>query len=543
MHISAPTDRTQDDCYYEQALEYMNWRPASVTAVVPGTCSLDTQSSPAPSDNREGSLDSNMEIDDNTLTSLQSQAPQPRENARDLSPSQASARVRILKSTGREAVGPFPGIHHELINAQPEFVEDTQLALAAVQSQLSSSSYASLPSAYMAGASGFAAKTAFSSSTSSVQALTYLPADEINSIPKDFVHTPEDQQGSLNSQLPSSYGLSGSMDSSTTCADHARYLRDTISCDTQDISQTAFLKPRDRETVARTRDLAFPPRNQHSTNYQQVIQEVAGFAPEADAEEHITDDGSSLHSQLSMPTNTYSPSGSREETFLPGTEATRTLKIQLRNQISENTSPKRKLPRTDHMQVVSQPHMISLSGLVPSRECSNTGCCPNLSSGGTDTIVGTDLDLTTLAFEVFSPSPRTGTRLPNTSHTQITPTLARLMKNPEIMTRFCPVRENRPLHALERGHWSMDPSTWLRSEQYNFWIFLSEIISSGRAGASTWCSRERDSRDNLGKVKIFCWGEIVPHIYLLMYAGSEGLVKGISARWIDASGEIIVQMK
>lgn len=58
-------------------------------------------------------------------------------------------------------------------------------------------------------------------------------------------------------------------------------------------------------------------------------------------------------------------------------------------------------------------------------------------------------------------------------------------------------------------------------------------------------SRKRDDKNvKRGKVcKVYCWGEIVPEIWLLLFMASHRQIKGCGAAWIDAGGEVIVQMK
>ena len=59
-------------------------------------------------------------------------------------------------------------------------------------------------------------------------------------------------------------------------------------------------------------------------------------------------------------------------------------------------------------------------------------------------------------------------------------------------------------------------------------------------------SKKRDgyNGDDRCKVcKVYCWGEIVPEIWLLLFMASHRQIKGCGAAWIDAGGEIIVQMK
>lgn len=47
-----------------------------------------------------------------------------------------------------------------------------------------------------------------------------------------------------------------------------------------------------------------------------------------------------------------------------------------------------------------------------------------------------------------------------------------------------------------------------------------------------------------GKVilKIYCWGEIVPHVYIVLFLATSRMVKGAGARWVDGSGDVVVQM-
>lgn len=59
-------------------------------------------------------------------------------------------------------------------------------------------------------------------------------------------------------------------------------------------------------------------------------------------------------------------------------------------------------------------------------------------------------------------------------------------------------------------------------------------------------SRKGDDCNNVDRgnvCKVYCWGEIVPEIWLLLFMASHRQIKGCGAAWIDAGGEIIVQMK
>jgi len=86
-------------------------------------------------------------------------------------------------------------------------------------------------------------------------------------------------------------------------------------------------------------------------------------------------------------------------------------------------------------------------------------------------------------------------------------------------------------------------------------------VGEGRAGWGTWCVREyvdvvrEEIIVNEGKdvgegesrreevAKIYCWGEVVGEIWLVLFLASSRKVKGVGARWIDAGGQVVVAMK
>jgi hypothetical protein len=42
---------------------------------------------------------------------------------------------------------------------------------------------------------------------------------------------------------------------------------------------------------------------------------------------------------------------------------------------------------------------------------------------------------------------------------------------------------------------------------------------------------------------VYCWGEVVEHVYLLLYVASDGRVRRMGLQWIDADGAVVVQMR
>lgn len=102
-----------------------------------------------------------------------------------------------------------------------------------------------------------------------------------------------------------------------------------------------------------------------------------------------------------------------------------------------------------------------------------------------------------------------------------------------------------------------------------FWGFLSEFIGmEGRAGWGVWCFLDRmdgvlastaTATPAAGEVqarsdpdpgeavsvllKVYTWGEIAMHIYLVLYLASERRIRGLGAQWRDSREEVVIQMR
>lgn len=93
---------------------------------------------------------------------------------------------------------------------------------------------------------------------------------------------------------------------------------------------------------------------------------------------------------------------------------------------------------------------------------------------------------------------------------------------------------------------------------------MNKFVGGGRAGWGTWCVREVQRLDEQALVvragdkenqaptqqqkegevvKIFCWGEVVGPVWMLLFIASDRCIKGVGARWVDAAGVLVVVMK
>ncbi|RMZ10327.1 hypothetical protein D0864_01293 [Hortaea werneckii] len=153
--------------------------------------------------------------------------------------------------------------------------------------------------------------------------------------------------------------------------------------------------------------------------------------------------------------------------------------------------------------------------------------------------------LQTLPLAIHPPEPEASLAKFNT---HITYHLNFLAESSFAKDSYKPVSTSREPGRLERGHWQLPSSgisVWPATLQLEFWNFLSQFISSGNGGWGLWCAREVQDGDgqSLGTVRVYCWGEVVKHVYLLLYTASQSKVRKMGLQWVDGEGKIVVQMR
>jgi hypothetical protein len=151
--------------------------------------------------------------------------------------------------------------------------------------------------------------------------------------------------------------------------------------------------------------------------------------------------------------------------------------------------------------------------------------------------------------EIHPPPPRTSSWGPK-SPLIITPALAILATQLELPKRFRPKTQTRPLRDLERGYWAIEMGTWSSVLREQAWGALGAYLEQGRAGWGIWALK-CDARKNgagagsggeqLG-LRVYCWGGVAGHVYLLLYLVSQRRVNGTGARWVDGGGQAVVLM-
>ncbi|KAG5941990.1 hypothetical protein E4U59_001436 [Claviceps monticola] len=141
------------------------------------------------------------------------------------------------------------------------------------------------------------------------------------------------------------------------------------------------------------------------------------------------------------------------------------------------------------------------------------------------------------ATTIVPPSPPPSVRTLSPSEL-IPPQLEKLSR--DLSSRYNPIL-HRPLDLFERGYWLVDCSRWAAGTRRETWVFLTNYLRSGLAGWGIWCSRDEASEGET--LKLYCWGHVVKHMYLLLYLASGREVKYTGAEWRDGEGVIAVEVK
>ncbi|PVI03739.1 hypothetical protein DM02DRAFT_520230 [Periconia macrospinosa] len=145
-----------------------------------------------------------------------------------------------------------------------------------------------------------------------------------------------------------------------------------------------------------------------------------------------------------------------------------------------------------------------------------------------------------LPFEILPPPPEVTVDAPGALPSQITRFLA-VIKS-QNLERFKPLRTSRRLQNDERGHWMLECRSWALDVQLRFWASFGDRVRSGRIGWGVSIYRDETPLHGLGIVRVYCWGEIVEHIWILLWLCSEGRIVKSGSQWLDAGEEVIISM-
>ncbi|KAK3693846.1 hypothetical protein B0T22DRAFT_436992 [Podospora appendiculata] len=141
------------------------------------------------------------------------------------------------------------------------------------------------------------------------------------------------------------------------------------------------------------------------------------------------------------------------------------------------------------------------------------------------------------SLEIYSPAPPTDVH--DIDPADLIPdALAQLANQLSLEKRFVPESQTRELRSFERGFWLVDCTSWNSELKQACWKFLSDYLLGGSAGWGVWCGRDGE----FSRLKMWCYGHAVGHIYLLLRLASKRMVKQTGACWIDAREEVVIRM-
>lgn len=137
--------------------------------------------------------------------------------------------------------------------------------------------------------------------------------------------------------------------------------------------------------------------------------------------------------------------------------------------------------------------------------------------------------------EIISPPPPTAVQNLEPDDV-VTAHLKYMAENFGLKERYRPKFQTRELRPFERGYWLLDCSSWEQSLKDEAWSFLTDHIEQGLVGWGTTCKRDKA----FTWIRLYCWGHVVGHMYLLLWAASRRQAKYVGMSWIAGDGKAVV---
>lgn len=79
------------------------------------------------------------------------------------------------------------------------------------------------------------------------------------------------------------------------------------------------------------------------------------------------------------------------------------------------------------------------------------------------------------------------------------------------------------------------PVSWSADHFMSFWALMTKLVERGRGGYDCFIEIHRRERTEQGleiQLRMYCWGEVLSHTWLLLHAASNGLVCRMPAQWL-----------
>ncbi|EKV19799.1 acetamidase [Penicillium digitatum] len=331
------------------------------------------------------------------------------------------------------------------------------------------------------------------------------------------------------------------------------------------------------------------PRKHIISNYPDSLESLISVIP--DSQPGIADE--LVHAERSRaelsPPSQLAPLSKRRRTAPPEPNSARPVFIAGSPAMDQPAaSQKATIENQDHVPTGFPQTPMEITSADPGKGPNGTITHPANASHRIPANTPNHINLSTLPLEIHPPRPPISTA---SFTTHITPTLSMLTERLKPARTYKPSTQTRSLDPLERGYWHVhlaienpptrdrdladllpnldtnpksgttdpiqtpksppreDTRTWPSPLFYAFWSFLSDFVGKdGRAGWGVWCILEatpapsKHSPDTHVSLKVYAWGEIAMHVYLLLFLASERRIRGMGVQWRDSREEVVIQM-
>ncbi|KAK3383384.1 hypothetical protein B0T24DRAFT_604757 [Lasiosphaeria ovina] len=152
-------------------------------------------------------------------------------------------------------------------------------------------------------------------------------------------------------------------------------------------------------------------------------------------------------------------------------------------------------------------------------------------------VATTQESLDKLGLEIISPAPPASIKELDPAD-MVTEVLAKMARDLNLEKRFKPASQARDLRSFERGYWLLDCTTWDLSLKHASWKFMTNYLGEGCAGWGAVCRRD----PAFSWIRLYCWGCVAGHMYLLLYIMSQRKIIYTGVKWIAADGKPVIVM-
>jgi hypothetical protein len=84
-------------------------------------------------------------------------------------------------------------------------------------------------------------------------------------------------------------------------------------------------------------------------------------------------------------------------------------------------------------------------------------------------------------------------------------------------------------------------AVWAEEDLVFMWDNVTKFLEQGMLGLDTWIAKD-STGETAWKIRLFAWGEILAHLWFVLYIFSNKLTGDLPMEWIAADGSVVVQM-